>query len=261
MVLLPLLIMKGQIILLALFLVYLSACDQDDSPSSTLLSYIQGSGLALVKDDLIACAASGENESSDDQEEQISIFFYPEGKAHTFKYFETSYDVVDPDDYTFYTEKILVDVPVFNGYLRRFQRVENETPIWCLVTFIKNGDLHISNPIKLKSPDLSTEFNSSLLRIDSDEKLSPSFSWDDGSSKENEIYFHVISDAEGNLISGTYTFEKQFQFYNLDNVVLNIREIMPIPALDPESTYTITIMGVSIDNWVNLIIEKNFSTF
>lgn len=262
MVLLPLSVMNDKflIIMFILFSIFLSACDEEDTLSSIQLSdYIQNSGLTLVKDDLIACAASGKTSFLGDQEKQISIFFYPEGGAHTFKYFETTSEDIDPNDYAIYTEKLLVDEPIFNDYLRKFQKEESKTPIWCIVTFIKNKALHISNPIGLKLPSLPTEYNSSLLEVDLSVELSPKFLWEDGLIDENEIYFHVISDDSGNLISGTYTFENQFQFYNLDNVVLNIRDVIPIPTLESDRTYTMTIMGVSIDNWVNIIMEKDFT--
>jgi len=37
----------------------------------------------------------------------------------------------------------------------------------------------------------------------------------------------VITDETNELLSGTYTFETQFQYYLLDNVVLNITEETP----------------------------------
>ena len=48
-----------------------------------------------------------------------------------------------------------------------------------------------------------------------------------------------------------------FQYYKLDNVVLNVTRETP-PALQLGMNYGFTLMGVSEDNWVNLVIEKNF---
>jgi len=42
-----------------------------------------------------------------------------------------------------------------------------------------------------------------------------------------------------------------------DNVVLNITRETP-PQLDPEQSYQFTLMGVSEDNWVNLLVQKEF---
>ena len=77
-------------------------------------------------------------------------------------------------------------------------------------------------------------------------------------AKENEIYFQVLSTSENDFLSGTYTFDTWFQFYNLDNVVLNITTESK-PSLDIDKEYNFTMMGVSIDNWVNLVIQKSFT--
>lgn len=69
----------------------------------------------------------------------------------------------------------------------------------------------------------------------------------------------MVSDAAGNLISGTYTEQKHFQFYNLSNVVMNIHDVRPPPTLQTNATYTFTLMGVSEDNWVNLMAMKPFT--
>lgn len=120
--------------------------------------------------------------------------------------------------------------------------------------------MHISNAIRLKFDDKPSEFAPSLVRIDQSNPLSPLFSWSDGRTPENEIYFQVIAEENDDLLSGTYTFEQQFQFYNLSNVVLNIRDLSPPPSLVPNRRYQFVLMGVSIDNWVNLIIQVPFET-
>ncbi len=214
----------------------------------------------LVRDSLIACAAGGAGNASLSSEKPISIFFYPEGNASNYQYFETESINVDPDDLSKYENKSLTDLPLFNGYLRYFLRESIDENIWCRVTYVKDDRLHISNAIRLKYNDLPTEFNTSLLEINQDEKLSPIFSWEDGNVAENAIYFQVISDAENDLLSGTYTYDKHFQFYNLENVVLNIRNINPDSKLKIDEGYSFLMMGVSSDNWVNLIIEEPFDT-
>ena len=212
----------------------------------------------LVRDSLIACALGGEVNFLTNTSFPISILFYPEGNASDFKYFETETIDVNPNDLENYQRKELADSPIFNGYLRRFEREALDRNTWGIVTFKKDGNLHISNPIRLKLNDKPTEYNPSLLSIDQSEKLSPNFIWEDGIIPENVIYFHALLDANGELISGTYTIDRQFQFYNLSNVVLNIRDINPPPSLTPGESYTMVVMGVSVDNWVNLLLEKSF---
>ena len=112
--------------------------------------------------------------------------------------------------------------------------------------------------IRLKTNIKPTELNPNLVTITED-SVNPSFSWNDGIIKENVIYFQVISDSANNLISGTYTTEKDFTFYKVDNVVLNITDSSSIPRLEIGKKYTFTMMGVSEDNWVNLLIEKEFT--
>jgi hypothetical protein len=46
----------------------------------------------------------------------------------------------------------------------------------------------------------------------------------------------------------------------LSNVVLNIRNVSPEPSLVNDTKYNITLMGVSIDNWVNIAGQKEFKT-
>ena len=117
----------------------------------------------------------------------------------------------------------------------------------------------MSNPIKLKINTKPTEVNADLLTI-IDDGVTPTFRWDDGLIPENAIYFHVVSDLDDNLISGTYTFDREFTFYDLDNVVLNITDPSTTPLLEPNQEYKFTMMGVSLDNWVNLLIETRFTT-
>ena len=85
----------------------------------------------------------------------------------------------------------------------------------------------------------------------------PKFVWEDNAVGDNAIYFQVISDDQNNLISGTYTYDNYFQFYDLENVVLNITTQTPQP-LTLNQEYNFTLMDVSEDNWVNWVVLKTF---
>jgi len=246
-----------------LFIFVLLSCGKQNIEETTtadnLVDYItQNPNNLLVKDSLIACALGGQMGLFENESLPVSILFYPEGNASDFKYFETETIDVNPEELDNYELKELADSPIFNGYLRRFEREAVDQNIWGRVTYIKDGNLHISNAIRIKYNDKPTEYSSDLLRIDQSEKLAPNFTWEDGVTPENVIYFHALLDAEGELVSGTYTFDRQFQFYNLSNVVLNIRDITPAPSLTANKEYTLVIMGVSVDNWVNLLLETSF---
>ena len=248
--------------ILFLAVLFFSACKEiaepPPIPSSNLAEYIaENPDSRLVRDSLIACAASMADVMV---EFPIAIFFLPEGGASNFRYFETENIEADNSDLGNYEEMELGTEPVFNGYLRRFPRPAISANTWGIVSYKReDGNIYISNPIRLKYNDLPTEHNSDLVTIDQTESLSPFFTWEDGSIDENEIYFQVISEDNGDLLSGTYTYDKSFRFYDVSNVVLNIRDVTPAPMLENGKEYGFLLMAVSVDNWVNLVIEKGFT--
>jgi hypothetical protein len=95
--------------------------------------------------------------------------------------------------------------------------------------------------------------------IDYPTTLEPKFTWSDFGIKDNNIYFQVLSDAENAFISGIYTRENFFQYYYTSNTDENLVINTTIPqSLVLGNTYNFTLMAVSEDNWVNLIIQKSF---
>ncbi|QTD38861.1 hypothetical protein JL193_06285 [Polaribacter batillariae] len=234
-----------------IFIATFFSCSEDSDVivPRNLQQYVdENSNLEL--DDLIACAANADGNTSLNY-----IFYYPEAGATDIRYYETKDVNVNEKDYSNYRRETLRQEDVFGGKLQRFLR-SGATETWCLVTYIKEGKLHISNPIRLKNASKDTEYNSEVA-IDYTKTLEPRFTWKDGTIQENEIYFQVISDEENNFISGTYTKEKTFKYYDTSNVVLNINTTKPKDLVEDE-IYNFTLMGVSEDNWVNLIIEKQF---
>lgn len=201
-------------------------------------------------DEVIACAAS-ENGKDD-----VSyIFYYPIETATNIQYFETENALVDKEDFELYVPLELEKEDVFNGYLERFIR-NSTTESWCIVTYETAGKVHVSNPIRLKNATQPTEWINTVV-IDTETSLMPRFTWEDSIIGDNAIYFQVVTSSENDFISGTYTFNTWFQFYKLDNVVLNItNEISPVLTVSQE--YNLTVMGISEDNWVNFVIQKPF---
>lgn len=238
----------------------LSACSSDDAPDTNSLATYFDTKPRKVNE-LIACAAGGQAGIFTSTSHPISVFFLPENNATNFKYFETEDLSVDNDDFNAYKEVDLNSIPIFGGFLEYFERESTDKEKWCIVTYENDGAIHYSNPIRLKFPEKPTELNNDLLTFDQTEPLSPRFSWMDGRIDENVIYFHAITGPNGNLISGTYTTDLTWQFYDLSNVVLNIRDVSPNPALQANQNYQYTMLAVSIDNWVNLIIQRDFDTF
>ncbi len=188
----------------------------------------------------------------------ISVLFYPPTGATDYRYYELDTPPAGSVDLTTFRYLELNDEPLFNGYLRRF--VANLSDKVCLVTFVKNEKLFISDIISIKGSSQPTEFNPSGTNIFNASSLSPSFTWNASSSGIDKIYFHVVADADGNLISGTYKETPNWTFYDLSNVVLNIRDVTPAPTLESDQSYKFVVMSVSDDNWVNTLIDQDFTT-
>ncbi len=231
-----------------LFLIIMS-CSKDESISNqNLESYL--TTLPYKTGKVIACAASAID--SDD----VLVFYYPKPNAKHIKYYETASIHVDKFDFEKYDEIEVTHQPFFNGYLGVYNRISSKEK-WIIITFEMDGEIHVSNPIHTKQYTKPT-FWTDIVSIDQSILLMPNFSWDDNLKGDNAIYFQVVSDNENNLLSGTYTYQNHFQYYNTSNVILNVTEKTP-PDLEKNKTYNFTLMDVSEDNWVNLIIQKEFT--
>ena len=224
--------------------------DKEQDLSLTLDDSLVGKQIEL--DNVIACAASNENDNL------VSVFFYPRDGATNITYYETVDSKVDKNIFENYYPLEPPMFDVFNGYLRKFEVSVSEEK-WVVVAFDENGKTHLSNPIRLKQDTKPTEYLPQNISIDTTNMNAtmPTFSWKDGSYTDSKIYFQVVSDDQNNLLSGTYTFEKMFQYYELENVVLNITIGTPT-ALKNGTSYGFTLLAVSEDNWVNLFSEIDF---
>lgn len=252
-------IVKKTILWVGVLLLSTSCSSHDKLTTDNLAVYLQTKLTTLYK--LIACAAGGTLHVLALLGNPISIFFLPEGNVINFKYFETQSIESAKNDFSVYKKVSLNHVPIFVGVLQYFKREATPIEKWGIVTYENNGAIHYSNPIRIKFSQRPTEANNSLLTLDQTVPISPRFTWQERLITENVIYFHTITDPNGNLLSGTYTIDKTWQFYDLFNVVLNIRDVKLEPSLLEDQNYQYTILAVSIDNWVNLIIQKDFSTF
>lgn len=253
--------MKTVYILLLGFLLY--SCNNEDDKvitDNSLQSYVLENNSLLSFNELVACAAGGQKGFLDDDQLTLNIFFYPELGAVDYRYYETSDIDVDPLNLNAYKEVKVTSEPIFNGFLRRFALTKRTKEVWSRVSFIANDTLWYSKAIRIKESIKPTEFAPDLCKVDLLAPLEPVFTWEDGKATDNFVYFHVISDANGNALSGTYTNEKRFQYYHLDNVVFNVTRAGQAIPLEKEKNYTFTLMGVSQDNWVNLIMQKAFTS-
>lgn len=242
----------------ALVAVSFAGCKKDQTPCPDCLdTYLDGLS-DLERDDLIACAGGTSTTFVGDSVNPVSVFFYPEAGATEFRYFETASINVDNKDYGLYTEKNYQLTDLFQGTMKKFNHPLMTDERWGIVTFKTAGKIHVCNPIRLKASVAPTVNISSITQI-TDNGVTPAFNWSAENEPNNVIYFSIVSDTLETLISGTYTYDKFWTFYDLSNVVLNVTP-SPNPTLFPSTPYNYTMMGVSEDNWVHTFAAKPFTT-
>ncbi|WP_298530692.1 hypothetical protein [uncultured Algibacter sp.] len=229
--------------------VFIMSCNNDnyEEIEQTLNTYIQGR--VIEKGAVIACAASDYSTGN------ILTFYYPEAGASNIRLYQTATSNIDSDEYSNYNQVFIQNEPFFNGYLGKYELID-ENEKWIIVTFELDNEVKISNPIRSKQVTKPTVWNNAVT-IDKTSFGMPIFNWEDNPVGDNAIYFQVVSDRNNSLLSGTYTYENQFQYYKTDNLVLNVTTQTP-PDLFPKEEYNFTLMDVSSDNWVNWVVQKPF---
>ncbi len=226
-----------------------SCSESDTGQSLSLEAYILNS--VFETGSVIACAASDNEDNSN-----VLIFYYPEEGASNIRLYQTSNAEINKDDFINY-QKVSAEIqPIFKGYLGQIKQT-SLIEKWYIVTYELQQVIKISNPMRSKQI-LKPTLWEDIVAIDQKEPGMPLFEWEANAAGDNAIYFQIVSDEQDNLLSGTYSNQEQFQYYKLDNVVLNItREIPPMLILDVP--YRFTLMDVSLDNWVNVVtLNKNF---
>ena len=241
--------MKKVVINLLILFFTISCSDSETAIFENSLSfYINNKTIEMGA--VISCAAS------DITTNDVLIFYYPEHQVENIRFYETPNAEVDKTDYDSYKRVDLISEPFFNGYMGKFKKSfakEN----WVIITYELNGEIKLSNPIRIKHLTKPTVWTNDV-NINQDETTMPEFIWTDNANGDNAIYFQVISNTNNDLLSGTYTYENHFQYYDTSNVILNITKQTP-PHLTVNTNYKFTLMDVSTDNWVNTIIQKTFT--
>ena len=236
-----------RILILSTFVIYGCSVDKEIF-NGTLQAALEDKEIVL--DNVIACAASNEDDN------RTSVFLYPRPGATNIRYFETRSLTADKNEFSEYEEFEVGPSGLFNGYLLRIETRVQEGK-WVIVSFEEDEKMHLSNPIRIKKDSKPTEYLPDSVSIENLDTTMPRFSWSDGQYDDSVIYFHVVSDAQNKLLSGTYTYDRTFQYYDTTNVVLNVTRDTP-PNLEFSNEYNFTLMGVSEDNWVNLFAELPF---
>ncbi|SNR17544.1 hypothetical protein [Tenacibaculum jejuense] len=233
--------------------ILLFSCSKDEKStnlSNTILSDFLLNHSDKVLDEVIACAGSSNNEDA------VLVYYFPEEGSFDFKYYETESANVNPDDFSNYKLKNLSIEGVFGNKLSAFKRNELQDA-WGIVTYQTEGKIHKSNPIRIKHTQQATVYNSDVT-IDTSVRLSPEFRWNESELQNDAIYFQVLLEHNSIFVSGTYTFDRFFRYYDTSNVVLTINPTTP-PKLEIANDYQFIVLGVSLDNWVNSYSYKNFT--
>ncbi|PQJ79517.1 hypothetical protein [Polaribacter porphyrae] len=243
--------------LLLLSIIFSCSEDNDVFTPRNLAEYITTIS-NKERGNVIACAASANGNTS------VSyIFYYPEEGATDIRYYEAESVSVDENDFSKYRRVELTIEDVFGGKLQRFSR-NNAEENWCLVTYMLNGKLHMSNPIRLKNVNDPTGYTDQVT-IEYPSTLIPKFTWSDFGIANNEVYFQVVSENDSNaFLSGTYTAASdnevfQYQEYsNVNQELFSLINTTTPPDLVIDTEYLFTLMAVTEDNWVNFVIEETF---
>ena len=235
---------------LPVLLLLLYSCGENDDSTRQIVSLdVVVPQNVIAQDSVIACASGSQNA------DEFITYLYPRPGVTDIRYFETETDNVDENEYANYQQIDLEKEDVFNGYMNKFTRQSVEEK-WVIITFMENGILNLSQPIHIQHLTANTLFTDQIT-IDQSVQGSPLFDWTPLVNAKDVIYFQVVSDTTDELLSGTYTFESQFRYYDLNNVVLNVTRETP-PALISDQSYGFTLMGVSDDNWVNTLAQTSF---
>lgn len=228
-----------------LILLVLGACKK--KPEQSELEQFISENQGRSEDFLIACAAGNMEEFMGSTERPISIFYYNVDGASTATLYVKS-EEGRKDELCYYSKADEVPETLFNGRMGRFAVSKDFTDKWVIVTYTTGSTYHVSDPILLRADTHPTVDISNKILIAGD-PLQPDINWHAEGVRGNVIYFSLISNAANDFVSGVYTEEKEWSFYDLSNVVLNVTPTID-PTLDSQDSYVYTNMGVGEDNWV-----------
>lgn len=232
----------------------LFACKNDDTISDTSIFSEYLKTKKSIAEEVIACAASSKNK------EQILVYFFPETNTSSYKLYLLTNLEHPKTDFKHYALQAQTSKITVANTLRSFQVDAITSETWAIVSFEKNNEIHYSNPINLKHQKSPTIYHSNItITIDTD-KLH--FTWPNmpgNDTTENAIFFEIVTTENNQLISGTYTTENNYTYLDNSNVVLTITP-NNTQKLNSNTNYGFAVMGVSEDNWVNFIAEKDFTT-
>lgn len=228
----------------------------------SLRSFIQGNSLIEQRDSLIACAFSGDHaflpQGIGADVRVLSYSYFQEGE---FIYFHSTDRVAASDNLGHYTYRRALGarnvaggffevLPVAQPAAETFERM--------IVARVIGDKIYLSNAIFLKGTGDPTAAFPGALAVADAPQGTPRFTWPE-TPGDNVIYFQLLTDGNDRVVSGTYTTEPGFTYYQTDNVVLNVSPGTPPASLaSGNGPYRMTVMGVGANNWVNFIRDVDF---
>lgn len=230
--------------------------DSDLNRSSLLHEFLENPGI-VGHNELIACAGGGENSGVGSEEFPVEVFMYMEENWRNVKIYETQSIDEDPNDLGNFIETDRYFTLILDGFMSKFS-LESTAEKWVRVSYEVGDTLWYCKAIRLKYSTNPTKSAANFLSIDDSIETEPLFSWTELANPQNIIYFSLIRDLNNNIQSATYTTEDTFQFYNTENVILNLTPSDASLTLNSGQTYLYFLMGVSQDNWINDFYETSF---
>lgn len=228
----------------------------------SLSSFIRSNNLTEQADSLIACAFSGDHaflpQGLGADVRILSYSYFPEGD---FLYFHSTDRVAASSDLSHYIyRRALGARNVASGFFEAIPMVQPAAGTFerMIVVRVIEGRIYLSNTIFIKGIDELTASFSGDLAIEDEPQGTPRFIWPE-SPGDNVIYFQLLTDGNDQVVSGTYTVEPEFTYYQTDNVVLNVSPGTPPTSLPATNgPFRMTVMGVGANNWVNFIRDVDF---
>ena len=127
---------------------------------------------------------------------------------------------------------------------------------WIIMTYIIEDKIKVSSPIRVNNLFQRTEYLEDI-SIDQNESGTANFDWTIQSYDTNAFFFEIMKNNSSDVLSLTFTNESNFQYFNLENVTLNLSETSP-PQLELGSDYEFTVLDIGLDNWINSIYQQSF---
>lgn len=239
------------VFLTLLFLITYTACAPESPSDSDLQAYSQFFG--LVESDVVSCASTYFVPTATNDSDRAIVYYRTiEGQQDVRLWYSDTSD----SDFEKFKPLITTETNLLSGFMGSFEISKTIGTI--ILTLTVGDELHYCEPIHLNSTTQSTAINSSI-SVSQPISTTPTFKWEESLIDPSSIYFQLITiKGEPKAISATYTYETNFTFYDLSNVVFNVTDSLN-PTLQSGLEHEIILMSVSDDNWVTEIGRLEFT--